>query len=74
VVPPSTRWRAQLHHHWVIETDRGHCEFDMSDIYKNIRNRSGDRLVLTDIFDNRYEILSLAGLDAPSKALIAPLI
>jgi hypothetical protein len=60
--------------HWVIETDRGVCEFDMNDMYKNIRIRSGGRIVLTDIFENRYEILNLADLDAPSKALIAPLI
>ncbi|MGH7143104.1 MAG: DUF1854 domain-containing protein [Planctomycetota bacterium] len=60
--------------HWVIETDRGRCEFDMNDMYKNIRIQSGGRVVLTDIFENRYEILSLAELDAPSRAQIAPLI
>lgn len=60
--------------HWVIETDRGICEFDMNDMYKNIRVRPGGRIVLTDIFENRYEILNLEELDAASKTLMQPLI
>lgn len=60
--------------HWVIETDRGLCEFDMNDMYKNIRVRPGGRVVLSDIFENRYEILNLDELDAASKALLLPLI
>ena len=58
------------HHviHWVLETDRGRCEMDMRNMYKDVQRRSGGRVLLTDVHENRYEIPDIRKLDAQSRA------
>jgi hypothetical protein len=52
--------------YWEVETDRGRRSFLLREPSKNVQ-RVGERLVIRDSLGNRYEIASLAGLDAKSR-------
>ena len=51
---------------WEVETDKGDMNFSMHDTYRNIAKVGGNRLVLTDVDGNRYEIKDYLALDRKS--------
>ena len=53
--------------YWKVETDIGEMELSFQDTYKSITRVGSDRAFVTDISGNRYEIVSLDGLDRRSR-------
>lgn len=53
-----------------VETDRGPCAFAMLDPHRNVTWLDDDRLLLTDVNGNRYEIPSWRKLDTASRGLL----
>jgi hypothetical protein len=51
-----------------VETDRGPVKFILKDPNRNVTRVTHDHLILRDTQGNRYEIPSLAALDAKSRA------
>ncbi len=57
------------HRHLKVQTNRGERFFNLKEPGKNVTVlANGDRLVIRDSMGNRYEIDSLAALDAESRA------
>ncbi len=56
--------------HWIVETDRGHCEFDMNSTHEQIDRRDNGRVILKDLDGNRYEIPDWRKLDAHSRGIL----
>jgi hypothetical protein len=56
--------------YWDVETDRGRRRFAMKDPHRNIVWVTDDHLIMRDTLGNRYEIRSLAELDASSRAQV----
>ena len=52
--------------YWKIEDENGACEFTVRDTYRSITKISSDRIYITDVDGNRYEIPSLEALDRKS--------
>ena len=52
--------------YWKIEDDGGEREFTVQDTYKSITKITEDRICITDVDGNRYEIPSLSALDKKS--------
>jgi hypothetical protein len=52
--------------YWEAESDMGKLSFSMHDTYRNIAKVGGNRLVLTDVDGNRYEIKDYLALDRKS--------
>ncbi|MDC3255235.1 DUF1854 domain-containing protein [bacterium] len=55
------------HRYLRVETDRGNRYFSLREPGKNISRLSDDHLIVRDSMGNRYEIESIAGLDADSR-------
>ena len=53
--------------HWTVETDHGKVSFRVRNINNDIKMISGDRMLIRDSNDNRYEIPNMSLLDATSK-------
>ena len=53
--------------YWKVETDIGEMELSFQDTYKSIIRVGSDRAFVTDISGNRFEIVSLEGLDRRSQ-------
>jgi len=51
---------------WEVKTNVGKIKFTVNDAYRNILKVTKDRIMVTDVNGNRYEIISLDGLDRPS--------
>ena len=52
---------------WTVETDHGKVSFRVRNINNDIKMISGDRMLIRDSNDNRYEIPNMSLLDATSK-------
>ena len=52
--------------YWKIKDENGDREFTVSDTYRSITKINSDRLYVTDVDGNRYEIPSLSALDRAS--------
>ena len=50
-----------------VETDRGPRQFLIKDPNANVIHVTDDRLMIRDVIGNRYEIVSVAALDPPSR-------
>jgi hypothetical protein len=50
-----------------VETDRGPRQFLIKDPNANVIHVTDDRLMIRDVIGNRYEIVSVAALDLPSR-------
>ena len=55
------------HRYLRVETDRGNRYFNLREPGKNISRLSDDHLIIRDSMGNRYEIESIAALDADSR-------
>jgi hypothetical protein len=53
---------------WSVETDRGPWKFTMRNPRENVVQPSPGRYLLTDVDGNRFDVLDLSALDAPSQA------
>ena len=52
--------------YWEAKTNIGKIKFTVHDAFRNILKINEDRIMVTDVNGNRYEIASLDGLDRPS--------
>ena len=52
--------------YWETKTNIGKIKFTVHDAFRNILKISEDRIMVTDVNGNRYEIVSLDGLDRQS--------
>lgn len=55
------------HMSWQVVTTAGECEFTISDMSSNIRNLGNNRILLMDVYGNRYSVPDVTKLD--DKAL-----
>ena len=55
---------------WAVETNRGPCEFNMSNVRDQINPRENGRIVLKDMDGNQYEIPDFRKLDEASRRLL----
>jgi hypothetical protein len=53
---------------WEVETHRGHCRFTTRDLRENVLRSGPGHFLLTDVENNRYEVLDLNRLDPQSQA------
>jgi hypothetical protein len=53
---------------WEVETDRGLCRFTTRNTRESVAQPSPNRLLLTDVEGNRYDVRDLTALDAASQA------
>ena len=60
--------------YWDVETDCGPRRFVIKDPAANVQWDNGDRMIIRDTLDNRYEIESLAALDAASRAAVEKIV
>lgn len=56
---------------WEVETDRGRCEFNMSNVRDQINPRENGRIVLKDMDGNQYEIADFRKLDEASRRMLS---
>lgn len=56
---------------WRVETDRGHGTFFTESPREAVRYLGHDRIRVTDLAGNYYDIRSLAGLDLASRGILA---
>lgn len=56
--------------YWTVDEEKGEREFTVQDTYRSINKITDDRIVVTDIDGNRYEIPSLSALDRKSQKRI----
>lgn len=59
---------------WEVETDKGFREFVIRGTTEHVRWLSDDRLLITDVHGNRFEIPSILGLDRRSQSLLSLLL
>jgi len=52
--------------YWETKTNIGKIKFTVHDAFRNILKINEDRIMVTDVNGNRYEIISLTGLDRQS--------
>ena len=52
--------------YWEVKTDIGKIKFTVHDAFRNILKITEDRIMVTDVNGNRYEIISLNGIDRKS--------
>jgi len=53
-----------------VKTDRGTCRFTTRDLRENVTRMGANQFLLTDVEDNRFEILDITRLDAGSQSLL----
>jgi hypothetical protein len=66
----------RLHHQfgsafWEVETDKGLRQFVIRGTTEHVRWLDDDRMLITDVHGNRFEIPSLSALDRRSQTLIS---
>ena len=59
---------------WEVDTDRGERSFSIRSPRDDVRHLSGGRLRVTDTDGNIYDVQSVDGLDAQSRALLLQII
>lgn len=59
---------------WEVETCKGRREFVIRGTTEHVRWLSDDRLLITDVHGNRFEIPSILGLDRRSQTLLGLLL
>ena len=52
--------------YWEVKTNIGKIKFTVHDAFRSILKINEDRIMVTDVNGNRYEIVSLTGIDRPS--------
>jgi hypothetical protein len=57
-----------------VDTDKGRREFHLRNLRDNVLRMQPNRIVLSDIHGNRFEIRDVSRLDARSLATIAKII
>jgi len=57
-----------------VETDKGRREFHLRNLRDNVLRLPRNRIILTDIHGNRFEIRDVSRLDPRSLASIAKII
>jgi hypothetical protein len=57
--------------HWTVETDRGRTTFLLPRRGTKVTRLAGDRLLITDMSGNRFEIVDRQAMDAASRRYIA---
>ena len=55
---------------WIADTDRGICEFSIQNIHSDIKVLYGNRIIIKDSNDNRYEIPNADNLNKKSKSIL----
>jgi len=55
---------------WEVQTDRGTTTFLTRNLRDNIQQPDEDRLILTDVDGNRYDIADVGALDTRSRNLL----
>lgn len=55
---------------WDVETDRGRCTFSTRNLRDNVVRPSPGRFLLTDVDNNRYDIVDIAAMDPQSQSLL----
>ena len=55
---------------WVVDTDRGRAAFQIRNRHSDIKKLTGNRVLVRDTNDNRYEIRDWTALDSHSKHLL----
>ena len=55
---------------WSVETHRGKCRFTTRDLRENVLRPSPGHYLVTDVENNRFEILDFDALDAASQAAL----
>lgn len=55
---------------WDVETEKGHRQFVIRGTTEHVRWLSDDRILITDVNGNRFEITSITGLDRRSQDLL----
>ena len=56
---------------WNVETNRGRGEFTTRNLHDATSEPSPDRLIITDVENNRYEIPRVSALDPASRRFLA---
>ena len=57
--------------YWDVETDKGPRQFVIRGTTEHVRWLDDDRMLITDVQGNRFEVPSLSGLDKRSQDLIS---
>ncbi len=55
---------------WTVETDRGEITFDIRNRHSDIKHLRGNRVMIRDSNDNRYEIPDVQNMDSHSNRLL----
>lgn len=55
---------------WITDTDRGVCEFTIRNIHSDIKVLYGNRIIIRDSNDNRYEIPNADLMNRKSKTIL----
>jgi len=55
---------------WDVQTEKGHRQFVIRGTTEHVRWLSDDRILITDVHGNRFEILNMSALDRRSQDLI----
>ena len=55
---------------WKVLTDRGEFAFDIRDIYSSIKQLSSGKILISDSYDNRYEIDDIDKLSKKGRKLL----
>ncbi|MDA1190506.1 MAG: DUF1854 domain-containing protein [Candidatus Poribacteria bacterium] len=58
------------HHEWSVETNRGKAQFHVRGLHQNVKQLPPNRLLVTDVLGNRYDIPDVNALDAASYHFI----
>ncbi len=56
--------------YWSVDTDRGHRDFVTQNLQENAVWLSDTHLLLLDVDGNRFEIVDVKALDAPSRRFV----
>lgn len=55
---------------WKVETTKGEREFTLTDMSSNLMNLGGGKILLTDVYGNRYRIPDVTKLDDKTMRVI----
>ena len=56
--------------YWIVDTDRGEKEIIARNLRDNLMELASSRVILTDVYGNRFEFPDLNRLDGKSQAII----
>jgi hypothetical protein len=55
---------------WIIESDRGLCQFTTQNLRENVQRPAAGRIILNDVDGNRYDIRNVDELSGESQELL----